>query len=102
MTLREIYTYISSGKLQKFCKYKLIDDINICLKERPIINSSPRHIYYLVYDDLLSKLRLEMSRLYITNDIDTLFSGSYEIRLIDRDGEVFCINDSTKEETVEE
>lgn len=98
MTLREIYTYISGGKLQKFCKYKLIDDINIRLKEHPIINSSPRYIYHLVYDNLLSKLRLEMSRLYITNDIDTLFSGSYEIQLIDRDGKVFYIKDFTQEE----
>ena len=98
MTLREIYTYISSGKLQKFCKYKFIADINIRLKEQPVINSSPRYIYHLVYDNLLSKLRLEMSRLYITNDIDTLFSGSYEIQLIDRDGKVFYIKDFTQEE----
>ena len=98
MTLREIYDYIQNGELQKFCKYKLIDDINIRLKEQPIINSSPRYIYHLVYDNLLSKLRLEMSRLYITNDIDTLFSGSYEIQLIDRDGKVFYIKDFTQEE----
>ena len=98
MTLREIYTYISSGKLQKFCKYKFIADINIRLKEQPVINSSPRHIYFLAYDALLEKLRLEMSRLYINNDIDTLFSGSYEIQLIDRDGKVFYIKDFTQEE----
>lgn len=98
MTLREIYTYISSGKLEKFCKYKSITDINIRLKERTVINSCPRHIYFLAYDALLEKLRLEMSRLYINNDIDTLFSGSYEIQLIDRDGKVFYIKDFTQEE----
>ena len=98
MTLREIYTYISSGKLEKFCKYKFIADINIRLKERTVINSSPRYVYYLAYDALLEKLRLEMSRLYINNDIDTLFSGSYEIQLIDRDDKVFYIKDFTQEE----
>lgn len=98
MTLREIYTYISSGKLQKFCKYKLIDDINIRLKERTVINSSPRHIYHLVYDDLLDKLRLRMSTLYIINDIDTLFSDRYDIELIDHDDKVFYIKDFTQED----
>ena len=98
MTLREIYTYISSGKLQKFCKYKLIDDINIRLKEQPVINSSPRHIYFLAYDALLEKLRLEMSRLYITNDIDSLFSDSYDIEITNYFDEVFYIKDSTKQE----
>ena len=102
MTLREIYTYISSGKLEKFCKYKSIADINIRLKEHPIINSSPRYIYHLVYDNLLSKLRLEMSRLYITNDIDTLFSDRYDIQLTDLFDEVFYINDLPKQETDEE
>ena len=98
MTLREIYTYISSGKLQKFCKYKLIDDINIRLKERTVINSSPKYIYHLTYDDLLNKLRLEMSRLYITNDIDSLFSDSYDIEITNYFDEVFYIKDSTKQE----
>ena len=98
MTLREIYTYISSGKLQKFCKYKLIDDINIRLKEQPVINSSPRHIYFLAYDALLEKLRLEMSRLYINNDIDSLFSDSYDIEITNYFDEVFYIKDSTKQE----
>ena len=98
MTLREIYTYISSGKLEKFCKYKFIADINIRLKERTVINSSPRHIYYLTYDDLLDKLRLQIAGLYVANDIDTLFSGSYEIQLIDRDGKVFYIKDFTQED----
>lgn len=98
MTLREIYTYISSGKLQKYCKYKSIAGINIRLKEHPIINSSPRPIYHLVYDDLLSKLRLEISRLYITNDIDTMFSDNYAIQLIGFCDEVFYINDFTQEE----
>ena len=98
MTLREIYTYISSGKLQKFCKYKNIADINIRLKEHPVINSSPRHIYHLTYDDLLMKLRLQISRLYIINDIDTLFSDNYAIQLIGFCDEVFYINDFIQEE----
>ena len=98
MTLREIYTYISSGKLEKFCKYKFIADINIRLKERTVINSSPRYVYYLAYDALLEKLRLQIAGLYVANDIDTLFSGSYEIQLIDRDGKVFYIKDFTQEE----
>ena len=98
MTLREIYTYISSGKLEKFCKYKIIADINIRLKERTVINSSPRYVYYLAYDALLEKLRLQIAGLYVANDIDTLFSGSYEIQLIDRDGKVFYIKDFTQEE----
>lgn len=98
MTLREIYTYISSGKLQKFCKYKFIADINIRLKERTVINSSPRHIYYLAYDALLEKLRLEMSRLYINNDIDTLFSDRYDIQLTDFDDKVFYIKDFIQED----
>lgn len=98
MTLREIYTYISSGKLQKFCKYKNIADINILLKEHPVINSSPRHIYHLTYDDLLMKLRLQISRLYIINDIDTLFSDNYAIQLIGFCDEVFYINDFIQEE----
>ena len=102
MTLREIYTYISSGELQKFCKYKNVEDINIRLKEHPVINSSPKYLYHLTYDNLLNKLRLEMSRLYITNDIDTLFSGSYEIQLITHSDEVFYIKDLTKKETAEE
>lgn len=98
MTLREIYTYISSGKLKKFCKYKNITDINIRLKEHPVINSSPRYIYYLAYDALLEKLRHEMSRLYINNDIDTLFSDRYDIQLTNHFDEVFYINDFTQEE----
>lgn len=98
MTLREIYTYISSGKLEKFCKYKFIADINIRLKERTVINSSPRYVYYLAYDALLEKLRLEMSRLYINNDIDTLFSDRYDIQLIDLDDKVFYIKDFTQED----
>ena len=98
MTLREIYTYISSGKLEKFCKYKSITDINIRLKERTVINSCPRHIYFLAYDDLLNKLRLEMSRLYIINDIDTLFSDCYVIQLTDFDDKVFYIKDFTQED----
>ena len=102
MTLREIYDYIRNDELQKFCKYKSIADINIRLKEHPIINSSPRYIYHLVYDDLLDKLRLEMSRLYITNDIDSLFSDSYDIELTDHFDKVFYIKDLTKEETAEE
>ena len=74
MTLREIYDYIRNGELQKFCDRKSpISDINIRLKEHSVINSSPRYIYFLAYDDLLNKLRLEMSRLYITNDMDSLF-----------------------------
>lgn len=98
MTLREIYTYISSGKLEKFCKYKFIADTNIRLKERTVINSSQRYIYYLAYDALLEKLRLEMSRLYINNDIDTLFSDSYDIQLTDFDDKVFYIKDFTQED----
>lgn len=102
MTLREIYDYIQNGKLQKFCKYKSIADINIRFKEYSVINSSPRHIYHLVYDDVLDKLRLRMSALYIINDIDSLFSDSYDIELTDFFDKVFYIKDLTKEETVEE
>ena len=98
MTLREIYTYISSGKLEKFCKYKSIADINIRLKEHPVINSSPRHIYYLTYDDLLRKLRFEIAKLYVINEIDSLFSDSYEIQLTDHFDKVFYIKDFTQEE----
>lgn len=98
MTLREIYTYISSGKLQKFCKYKLIVDINIRLKERTVINSSPRYIYYLAYDALLEKLRFEIARLYFINEIDTLFSDRYDIQLTDHDDKVFYIKDITQED----
>lgn len=102
MTLREIYDYIRNGELQKFCENKIISDINIRLKEHPVINSSPRHIYHLTYDDLLHKLRLEISRLYIINEIDSLFSGSYDIQLTSRFDEVFYIKDLTKQETTEE
>lgn len=98
MTLREIYTYISSGKLEKFCKYKSIADINIRLKEHPVINSSPRHIYYLTYDDLLDKLRFEIAKLYVINEIDSLFSDSYEIQLTDHFDKVFYIKDFTQED----
>lgn len=102
MTLREIYTYISSGELQKFCKYKNIVDINIRFKEHPIINSSYRHIYHLVYDDLLDKLRLQIASLYLINDIDSLFSDSYDIEITDHFDKVFHIKDFIKEETAEE
>lgn len=102
MTLREIYDYIRNGELQKFCKYKSIVDINIRLNEHPVINSSPRHIYHLTYDDLLDKLRLEISRLYIINEIDSLFSGGYDIQLTSHFDEVFYIKDLTKQETTEE
>ena len=101
MTLREIYNYIRNGKLEKFCKYKHIADINIRFKEQPVINSSPRHICHLVYNDLLSKLVREMARLYITNDVDKLFSDNYDIQLTDYiSDDVYYINDSdsTKEE----
>lgn len=98
MTLKEIYTYISSGKLEKFCKYKSIADINIRLKEHPVINSSPRHIYYLTYDDLLGKLRFEIAKLYVINEIDSLFSDSYEIQLTDHFDKIFYIKDFTQEE----
>ena len=98
MTLREIYTYISSGKLQKFCKYKNVVDINIRLKVHPVINSSPKYLYHLTYDDLLSKLRLEIARLYVINEIDSLFSDNYEIQLITRFDEVFYIKDFRQEE----
>ena len=98
MTLREICTYISSGKLQKFCKYKSIADINIRLKEHPVINSSPRYIYHLTYDDLLNKLRLQIARLYVANDMVALFSDDYDIQLTDYFDEVFYIKDFTQEE----
>ena len=98
MTLREIYDYVRNGKLQKFCKYKSIADINIRIKKYPVINSSPRHIYHLVYDDLLDKLRLRMSTLYIINDIDGLFSDSYDIELTDHFDKVFYIKDFRQEE----
>ena len=99
MTLREIYDYIRNGELQKFCDRKSpISDINIRLKEHTVINSSPRHIYFLAYDDLLDKLRLEMSRLYIANDMDSLFSDSYDIEITNYFDEVFYIKDSTKQE----
>ena len=103
MTLREIYDYIRNGELQKFCNRKsLISDINIRLKERTVINSSPRYIYHLVYDDLLDKLRLQIASLYLINDMGSLFSDNYEIQLITHFDEVFYIKDLTKEETVEE
>lgn len=99
MTLREIYNYIRNGELQKFFDRKSpISDINIRLKERTVINSSPKYIYHLTYDALLEKLRLEMSRLYITNDIDSLFSDSYDIEITNYFDEVFYIKDSTKQE----
>ena len=98
MTLREIYTYISSGKLEKFCKYKSIADINIRLKERTVINSSPKYVYYLAYDALLDKLRLQIARLYVANDIVALFSDDYDIQLTDYFDEVFYIKDITQED----
>lgn len=98
MTLREIYKLILNGELDKFCKYKSIADINIRLKEHPVINSSPRNIYYLAYDDLLEKLTLQITRLYVANDIDALFSDSYDIQLTDYNDKVFYIKDLTKEE----
>ena len=98
MTLREIYTYISSGKLEKFCKYKSIADINIRLKERTVINSSPKYVYYLAYDALLDKLRLQIARLYVANDIVALFSDDYDIQLPDYFDEVFYIKDITQED----
>lgn len=98
MTLREIYTYISSGKLEKFCKYKSIADINIRLKERTVINSSPKYVYYLAYDALLNKLRLQIARLYVANDIVALFSDDYDIQLTDYFDEVFYIKDITQED----
>lgn len=102
MTLREIYTYISSGKLEKFCKYKSIADINIRLKEHPVINSCPRHIYHLTYDDLLRKIKFEIARLYLINEIETMFSDRYDIQLTDLFDTVFYINDLPKQETDEE
>lgn len=102
MTLREIYDYIQNGELQKFCKYKSIADINIRLKERTVISRSPRYIYHLVYDKLLAELRLRMSTLYIINDIDSLFSDSYDIEIIDLFDKVFYIKDLTKEEITKE
>ena len=98
MTLREIYDYIRNGKLQKFCKYKSIADINIRWKEHTVINSSPKYLYHLTYDDLLNKLRLEIARLYVINEIDSLFSDNYEIQLITHFDEVFYIKDFRQEE----